>query len=55
MIELSNKELFDIEGGVISITIFGVTYFGAKAVAIIAAGGTALLSAAGLGFYLGYK
>lgn len=54
MRELSYNELVEIDGG-LAITIFGVTYVGAKAAAIIAGGGLALGGAAGLGFYLGYK
>lgn len=54
MKELCYNELLDIDGG-LAITIFGVTYVGAKAAAIIGGGVLALGGAGGLGFYLGYK
>ena len=53
--ELNNEELQNLDGGVITLTVLGVTLTGAKAVAAIAAGVTAVGGAAGLGFYLGYK
>ena len=52
---LNYDELQEVEGGVITLTIFGVTLVGAKAIAAIAGGVTAVGGAAGLGFYLGYK
>lgn len=52
---LSYNELQNIDGGIISLTIFGVTLVGAKAVAAIAGGVAAVGGVAGLGFYLGYK
>ena len=55
MNELNYNELLEIDGGVISITILGVTLVGAKAVAAIAGGVAVVGGAAGLGFYLGYK
>lgn len=54
--ELMNyDELQTVEGGSISLTIFGVTLVGWKAVAAIAGGVTLVGGSAGLGFYLGYK
>ena len=52
---LTNKELLDIDGGVISITICGVVFVGWKAVALIAGGVTTLAGAAGLGVYNGFQ
>lgn len=52
---LNYDEIQEIEGGSITLTIFGVTLVGAKAVAAIAGGVAAVGGAAGLGFYLGYK
>lgn len=52
---LTNKELLDIDGGVISITICGVVFVGWKAVALIAAGVTTLAGTAGLGVYNGFQ
>ena len=47
--ELNNEELQNLDGGVITLTVLGVTLTGAKAVAAIAAGVTAVGGAAGLG------
>lgn len=55
MQELNYNELQNIDGGVISLTIFGVTLVGAKAVAAITGGVVVVGGVAGLGFYLGYK
>lgn len=52
--ELTLDELHDCSGG-IAITIMGVTFFGWKAVAIIAAGVTTLAGAGALGFWNGYN
>ena len=50
---LTNKELLDIDGGAISITICGVVFVGWKAVALISAGVTSLGDAIALGIYNG--
>lgn len=55
MNKLNYNELQNIDGGIISITILGVTLVGAKAVAAIAGGVAVCGGVAGLGFYLGYK
>lgn len=55
MKKLNYDELQTIDGGVITLTIFGVTLVGAKAVAALAGGAAALSGIAGLGFYMGYK
>lgn len=51
---LSEQELLEIDGG-IAITILGVTYVGAKAIAILAGGGAVLAGAAGWGIWVGYN
>lgn len=50
---LTNKELLDIDGGAISITICGVVFVGWKAVPLISAGVTSLGGAIALGIYNG--
>ena len=51
---LSEQELMSTDGG-IAITILGVTYVGAKAIAILAGGGVVLGGAAGWGVWVGYN
>lgn len=55
MENLNYNELQLIDGGVITLTIFGVTLVGAKAVAAIAGGTILVGGVAATGFYLGYK
>lgn len=53
-IELTCEELQSTTGGV-AITILGVTYVGAKAIAILAGGGTALAGVGAWGLWVGYN
>lgn len=55
MEKLNYNELMEIDGGVITLTIFGVTLVGAKAVAAIVGGTLVVGGVAAGGFYLGYK
>ena len=55
MNSLNYDELQEVNGGSITLTVFGVTLVGAKAVAALAGGALVVGGSAGLGFYLGYE
>ena len=55
MEKLNYNELMEIDGGIITLTIFGISLVGAKAVIAIAGGALVVGGAAAGGFYLGYK
>lgn len=53
-VQLTEDDLMEVTSG-IAVTILGVTYVGAKAIAILAGSGLALGGAEGWGAWVGYN